>query len=209
MKAPRRMLTRTLPFSSLLLALLFIAAPAMAQQAVTAQVAASDGSSVRGTVSVAPAGDGSRLVVDLHGLMPGVTYQAVLNAGTCAQPGASVSALATLVGDAAGNATGSGAALFRGAEPIAAATLLDGDHVIRITTTPAAAAGSQSAQDVACAPLPRLAQPSGAASGATGVTRLPSTGEAAAPAIESVRLLLVPALLVAAGTGVGIARRLG
>lgn len=170
-------------------ALLLHAATALAQVAPAAPFAASVGSGVRGTASVSAVGAGTVLTLTLDGLTPGATYQAVLNAGTCAQPGASVTTIATFNGNTAGHATAVGEARFRGTEPIAPAALLDGDHVVRLIVA------DQRAQEVACAQLPQVRSVSDVP------TRLPATGTASSGAITASGIVVLAAvLLVGVGT---------
>jgi hypothetical protein len=176
-------------FLSVCAALLLHAPPALAQIAPAASFAASVGSGVRGTAIVSTAGAGTVVTLTLDGLTPGATYQAVLNAGTCAQPGASVTSIATFTGDAAGHATASGEARFRGTEPVAPPALLDGDHVVRLIVA------DQRAQEVACAQLPQVRSVSGVP------TRLPATGTANSGTVTAFGIAALAAiLLVALGT---------
>ena len=172
-------------------ALLAAAAPALAQQAVTAQLSPQGGSGVRGAAILTATGDfahaphledATRVVLEVSDLPPGTAVQGSLHAGTRATPGASAAALPGLTADAAGWATASGMVLFRGAEHVAFSTVADGDHVITITS---------GGRVVACGAIPR--SPS-------VPSHLPATGGSPGPD----PLLGAAALLLAA---LGAARR--
>jgi hypothetical protein len=134
-----------------------------AQESVTVQLQPVADSGVRGTATLTAADEGTNITLDLQGLAPGVTAQAALQAGTCEQPSASFVALPELQADASGRATATGAALFRGAEPVDLVTFADGAHVVTVQTE----------QLVACGVIPALT----AAPAAPEL--LPTTGAAA------------------------------
>lgn len=87
-------------------------------------------------VTVRRATDGSAVTVEATGLMPGETYAALLQAGTCAAPGASTGRLGELMADAAGHAGVRASAVRAGATgdevPLTAELLDDGDHAIAL-----------------------------------------------------------------------------
>ena len=175
-------------------ALLAAAGPALAQQAVTAQLSAQGGSGVSGTATFTAAGDvahaprledATQVSLQVNGLPPGASAQSSLHAGTCATPGASAAMLPSLTADATGRATASGFVLFRGAENVAFTTVADGGHVVSVTS---------GGRVVACGAIPRAAQVPG---------RLPATGGGLGPSL----LLGGASLLLAAVGAVGVVRR--
>jgi hypothetical protein len=83
---------------------------------------------------------GTVVAFDLTGLPAGASTTASLQAGTCAQPSASSAQLPALAADAGGRAQATGPVLFRGTEPVALSTLLDGNHVISISLSGGVAA---------------------------------------------------------------------
>ncbi len=149
----------------LLMALLLLPATALAQETIPEQVGvnldAVGGSGVSGTALLIAAGQGTNVTLEIQGLPAGADARAVMNAGTCAQPSASFATLPNLKADSNGKATASGPILFHGTEPVALATIADGQHIISIQTD----------KVVACGVIPHLAA-------VTGPAQLPTTGGA-------------------------------
>ena len=177
---------RALGFVLAVAALLVAAAPALAQQVVTAQLSPQGGSGVSGTATFTAAGDvahaprledATQVSLQVSGLPPGASAQSSLHAGTCATPSASAAMLPNLMADAMGRATASGFVLFRGAENVAFTIVADGSHVVSVTS---------GGRVLACGAIPRAAQIPG---------RLPATG--GGPALGA--LLGGAGLLAAAG----------
>ena len=133
----------------IVLILLLLPGVLLAQENVTVQLEAVDGSGVSGTAVLSPVDGGTTVILDIEGLTPNVAAQSAMHAGTCDLPSASFSALPALTADAAGKATATGAILFRGAEDIPLDTMTDGEHVIIIRTEDV----------VACGVIPQLAPP--------------------------------------------------
>jgi hypothetical protein len=145
----------------------------MAQEAITVRLDPVGESGVSGTATLTAAGDGTNVALDIQGLAPGADAQATMHAGTCEMPSASFAALPGLKADATGRATATGSVLFHGTEPVALATMADGEHIIAI---------QQAGQVVACGVIPKLMS-------ASAPPTLPVTGGAASS-------------LMAAGAGV-------
>jgi hypothetical protein len=137
---------RPLGIALAVLVLLLLTSCTTAQQAVSVQLDPMSGSGVSGTATLTAAGDGTNVTLDVQGLTPGADAQATMHAETCATPSASFAQLPALKADASGKATATGAVLFRGAEPVALATMADGAHVIAI---------QQGGQVVACGVIGR------------------------------------------------------
>ncbi len=91
------------------------------------------GSSVAGSAVLAPLGEGTAVDLGLRGLEAGVEYTATLHGGSCEQPSASLTEIASFTGGADGTATPGGEVLFRGTEPVALAAVADGEHVILVS----------------------------------------------------------------------------
>jgi hypothetical protein len=127
--------------------LLMVGCAGAPQSSNTVQVTLTGASGVSGTATLAEAGDGTNVTLDVQGLAPDADAQATMHGNTCEAPGASFAALPALKADASGKATATGAVLFRGAEPVALATMADGAHVITI---------QQGGQTVACGVIPGL-----------------------------------------------------
>ena len=139
------------------------AASAQVPGSVVVDVEAAEGSSVGGSVIVAPLGEGTAVDLGLRGLEAGVEYTATLHGGSCAAPGASLAPIVTFTAGAAGTVTASGEVLFRGTEPTAFDAAADGEHVILVNSPSGV---------VACAVIVPPAQPASpipAASGSAGL----------------------------------------
>ena len=104
------------------------------------------GSGVSGSALVAAKNDGTRVTVTLYGLAPKLAVRALLHAGTCAQPSASVATIVSATASAAGSASATGTILFHGA-PVSFIGVADGEHVVTIV------AGSRVA---ACGVIPAM-----------------------------------------------------
>lgn len=167
---------------SIVLSLLLVPAMVLAQEVVTVQLEAVDGSGVTGTATLSAAGDGTNVALDIDGLPPNATARASLHAGTCAEPSASFAVLPDLQTDSAGTATATGSVLFRDTEAVDLATLTDGAHVIFVQTD----------QVVACGTIPQVSVAS------TPPTTLPETGRMTS-ALASVGAGILGLSLVAAG----------
>ncbi len=163
MKIRQQVRKRLLGALLLVMALLLWPAIVSAEEQVPEQVPlnldAVGGSGVSGTALLTPAGEGPNVTLEIQGLPAGADARAVMNAGTCAQPSASFATLPNLKADSNGKATASGSILFHGTEPVALATVADGQHIISIQTD----------QVVACGVIPHLAA-------VTGPSQLPATG---------------------------------
>jgi len=163
-----------LPGTSLVvLALLLLPGMVTAQQAVTVRLDPVGESGVSGTATLTAAGDGTDVAIDVTGLALGADARATMHAGTCTTPSASFAALPDLKADATGRATATGTVLFRGTEPVALATMADGEHVIAI----------QAGQVVACGVIPRLTS-------APAPPPLPVTGGAAFSLVAAIAAVL-------------------
>lgn len=127
------------------LALLLTPGIGLAQEVVSVQIDPIGESGVSGTATLTATGEGTDVVLDITGLAPGTVARGTMQAGTCAMPSASFAALPELVADASGRATATGSILFRGTEPVALATMADGEHIIAI----------QVEQVVACGVIPK------------------------------------------------------
>jgi hypothetical protein len=144
----RQLTWLSLPGISLVvLALLLVPGVLMAQEAVTVQLDPVGESGVSGTATLTAAGDGTDVALDIQGLAAGADARAAMHANTCDMPSASFAASPDLKADASGRATATGSVLFHGTEPVALATIADGEHIIAI----------QTGQIVACGVIPRLA----------------------------------------------------
>jgi hypothetical protein len=154
---------RLLGIPLLVLALLLVPGRAMSQETVSLQLDPMDGSGISGTATLIAAGDGTSVELDLQGLAPGAVARGTMQAGTCAMPSASFTALPDLQADATGRAVATGSVLFRGTEDVALATMADGEHIIAI----------QTGQVVACGVIPKLT------SASASPASLPGTGGAA------------------------------
>lgn len=143
------------------IAVLLLPATALAIETVPLNLDAVGGSGVSGSAVLTPAGEGTNVTLEIQGLPAGGDARAVMTAGTCAQPSASFASLPNLKADSNGKATATGAILFHGTEPVALATVADGQHVISIQTD----------RVVACGVIPHLAAVS-------GPSQLPATGGA-------------------------------
>jgi hypothetical protein len=106
-------------------------AAAVAAAAVTAPLAPVARSGVAGTAVVTQAFSGTNIVLSLRGLAPRASIRALLDAGTCARPGASVAPIVEARATRAGALRVTGRAFFR-SRPVAYETVADGGHVIRI-----------------------------------------------------------------------------
>jgi hypothetical protein len=148
-----------LGISLVVLALLLVPGMLMAQEAVTVQLDPVGESGVSGTATLAAAGDGTDVALDIQGLAPGADARATMQANTCDMPSASFAALPDLKADANGRATATGSVLFHGTENVALETMADGEHIITI----------QTGQVVACGVIPKLAS-------AAAPPTLPGTG---------------------------------
>lgn len=155
----RRQRIRIRLLGALLLVVALLPATALAEEQVPLNLDAVGGSGVSGTALLMPAGEGTNVTLEVQGLPAGADARAVMNAGTCAQPSASFAALPNLKADSSGKATAHGSILFHGTDPVALATIADGQHIISIQTD----------KVVACGVIPHLA-----AVGAP--SQLPSTG---------------------------------
>jgi hypothetical protein len=138
---------------------LLLPGSALAEEQVPLNLDAVGGSGVSGSAVITPAGQGTNVTLEVQGLPAGAEARALLNAGTCAQPSASFAALPNLKADSNGKATATGSILFHGTEPVALATVADGQHIISIQTD----------KVVACGVIPHLAAVS-------GPSQLPTTG---------------------------------
>jgi hypothetical protein len=181
---------RRLRVSLVVFALLFVPNMVQAQEMVTVPLDPVASSGVSGTATLRAAEEGTNITLDLQGLAPDAIAQGILQAGTCDMPSASAAALPSLQADAAGQATATGAVLFRGTEPVALATIADGAHVITIQTE----------QAVACGVIPQLTAASGPP------TQLPVTGSAASP-FMSVSVVVFGVAVLAAGLSLWRYRR--
>lgn len=104
-----------------------------APQQVVVPLSGVGGASVRGTAILTAQNDGTQIILDVTGLPAGATAETRLHAGTCAQMSSSAAQLPDLRADASGQARATGQVLFRGTEPVALSTLLDGSRVITVT----------------------------------------------------------------------------
>jgi hypothetical protein len=88
---------------------------------------------VSGTATLAAAGRGTRVFLDVSGLAPGARAVGRLHAGaTLARLSASFSLLPTLRADATGKAKAAGRLLFQGREDVRLSAVADARHVIVI-----------------------------------------------------------------------------
>lgn len=170
--------TVAIGLSLLVMGLLAIQA-AVAQEAVTVRLDPVGNSGVSGTATVRATGDDTAILnLEATGLAQGVTYRAVVQAGTCAMPSASIGTLGDLQADTTGRAALSTSTVRVSAAAVVDlmfSNLTDGDHIVRILDTGV----------VACGGIP--------ASAAPGPSRLPTAGTppaaSLAPALAAVGLL--------------------
>lgn len=187
--APTQESLARLPYSPALPTLPFAsgegANAGLGQSVSVVRFGALGGSRAGGAAILSGTGAEGGTSVSLHvtGLTPGAAAQAILNAGSCATPGASAAALPELAVDASGTGTATGRVLFRGTEIVPLAAVADGEHIISI---------SQSGQLVACGDIPIL---EGLALAPVG---MPRTGGAAGEAVL-LGLALVALALVLTG----------
>lgn len=116
------------------------------EQASTRLIAA-DEDRVIGVAVLRASGDGTVAAINVSDLEPETDVHGAINAGNCAEPGASVLALEAIHTDHDGRGRTSGRLLFRGREDVALSDLADGEHVVRLFMDDA---------DVACGRIPRL-----------------------------------------------------
>ena len=84
-------------------------------------------SRVSGLATAGQRGKGTRVVFTVRGLQPGAKVRAVMQAGTCAKPGASFATAGKATANASGVARWSADVLFHGM-PVAWSTISDGAH---------------------------------------------------------------------------------
>jgi hypothetical protein len=120
-------------------------------QIASAQFTAAGGSGVSGTALLSSVDGGTRAVLDVAGLPPGVTAEVRLHAGTCGQPAASAVPLPDLTADPTGRARAAGTILFRGTEAVPLSTFLQGPHVI-VISLPAGVVACGTLQAISAAP---------------------------------------------------------
>jgi hypothetical protein len=144
-------------FAALITTLAIPAPPAAAQSILTAPITPVGGSSVLGNLSAAPDNQGNAFItVNLAGLPAGGTVDVNLNAGTCAQPSATVLRLFTLRANDVGQTTANAPVIVPQGTPMPFATLADGNHVVVVIGEgPALACGAvpAAANDLAAALL--------------------------------------------------------
>lgn len=121
---------------------------------VTVRLNSIAGSGVRGSATLTAQNGGTQVVIDVTGLRAGLIAETRLHAGTCTQLSFSAARLPDLRADASGRARAAGAVLFRGSQPVALPTILDGAHVIMI---------SLRGRPVACGTIPDAPVPTDAA----------------------------------------------
>lgn len=161
MKLGQQTINALLGALTLVLALLPLPAAAQGIETVPLNLDPVGRSGVSGSAVLTPAGGGTNVTLEVEGLPGGADAQAILNAGTCAQPSASFVALPGLKADSSGKATATGPILFHGTDPVALATIADGQHIISFKTD----------KIVACGVIPHLAAVS-------GPSQLPASGGA-------------------------------
>jgi dipeptidyl aminopeptidase/acylaminoacyl peptidase len=132
----------------IILVLLLLPGTVVGQEAVTVWLEPVGESGVSATATLIAVGDGTRVTLEITGLVAGADARASLHAGACEMPSASFTPLPDLKADTTGRASATGPALFRGTEAIPLATMADGERIITIQV---------GRQLVACGVIPRLA----------------------------------------------------
>jgi hypothetical protein len=102
------------------------------------------GATATGTAIVHASGSGTAVTLDLRGLPPRRRVVALLHAGTCTRPSASVAEILTATAGASGRLLARGRIRFHGA-PVSFSTVTDGPHEITIVS---------GASVVACGAIP-------------------------------------------------------
>jgi len=149
---------------------LALAPATMSAQAVELRVRLDPlaGDAVSGQLALTADGDGTIAALTMSGIAPGKAYRLQLHAGTCDLPSASATTPLEFEATADGSGSVTGPVLFRGADPVALATLADGEHVAIVS------------QDsvVACGRVGRL-DPSPGSAGNAGLSSTRDSGDSA------------------------------